>query len=166
LYFSVLEVQIMKRRLIFLLLILGSCKEFNLQKMDEKSLVNEELQAINWNAVDQYPAFEFCDTLGNQSPEQCFKSFLVAHFSKSLSRTRIVVTEDLNDTLLLRLHISDHGKISIPEITAKTTTREAIPQLDSLMVKCLDQLPKIYPAIKRGQQVSTEFQLPVVMVIK
>jgi hypothetical protein len=156
----------MKGRFFFILLIVASCKEFNLQKMNETRLVEEELKAINWNAVDQYPAFEFCDTLSGESQEQCFKSFLVAHFSKTLSKADIVVSEDLNDTLMLRLRVSHDGQISIPNISAKLATREAIPQLDSLMTKCLSQLPKIYPAIKRGQQVSTEFQLPVVLVIK
>ena len=44
-YFSVSDVYFMKLRWLFLLLILSSCKEFNLQKIDETTLVEEELKS-------------------------------------------------------------------------------------------------------------------------
>lgn len=156
----------MKLRLLLLLMVCCSCKEVNLKKVNESALVEEELKNINWNSVDEYPTFETCDSTSNESSETCFKATLVQHINSALSNANIVVTEDLNDTLILQLHIDHKGQISIPSIKAKKETREAIPDLDSLMRGSMSQLPKLFPAIKRGQQVSTEFQLPVVIVIK
>lgn len=156
----------MRLRFLLFFMVCCACKEFNLKKINESTLVEEELKNINWNSVDEYPTFETCDSTSNQSPESCFKKILVGHINEALSKANIVITEDINDTIMLRLQIDDQGKISIPDIEAKSTTREAIPSLDSLMRDCLSDLPKVYPAIKRGQQVSTEFQLPVVVVIK
>ena len=45
-------------------------------------------------------------------------------------------------------------------------TKQQIPGLDSLLNYSLKGLPKLYPAIKRSQQVQTAFQLPLVLKVK
>lgn len=156
----------MKLRLLFVFIVLCSCKDTRLKKIDESSLVEEELKSINWNAVDQYPSFESCDSLPDQTPEVCFKSTLVRHLNTALSQANIVVTEDLSDTILVTLHIDKKGLVRISDLSAKEETYEAIEDLEGLLNRSIETLPKVYPAIKRGQQVSTEFQLPVVITIK
>jgi len=74
-----------------------------------------------------------------------------------------VVTENVEDTVVIKFHISETGNLSVLNIKNKEKTKEQIPNLDSLLLKSLDSLPRIFPAIKRGQQVKTEFTLPIVI---
>jgi hypothetical protein len=76
-----------------------------------------------------------------------------------------VVTENVEDTVVVKFHISETGNLSVLSIKNKETTKEQIPNLDSLLLKSLDSLPRIFPAIKRGQQVKTEFTLPIVIYV-
>jgi len=134
--------------------------------VDETTLVQEELENINWNSVDQYPSFTNCEEVSEASKEQCFKSTLISHINTSLAAANLVVTEDVSDTLMLRLQVSKKGLVSVQEITAKTRTREVIPEIDSLVHDSMSSLPKVLPAIKRSQEVTTEFLLPLIISIK
>ncbi|MDA7559257.1 hypothetical protein N8768_08895, partial [Flavobacteriaceae bacterium] len=80
-----------------------------------------------------------------------------------LSESNIVVTETVDDTVLINIHISKTGEPSLTAIRQKDSTKVQIPELDSLVSNSLSVLPKIFPAIKRGQQVKTEFVLPMLI---
>ena len=47
----------------------------------------------------------------------------------------------------------------------KPETVIQIPEIDSLLHESLKGIPKITPAIKRGQQVTTAFELPIIVKI-
>lgn len=153
------------KRLVFLaiLVVLSSCDFFNKRKIDTNDILNEELQSINWNDVDEYPTFSICDSSNNK--KTCFEEVLRNRLNDQLSKQNIVVTEDVSDTILLKIHIDSKGHFSIKDIVSSEMTKAQIPQLDSLLRHSFDSLPKIYPAIKRSQQVATEFSLPVVVNI-
>lgn len=134
--------------------------------MNSQDIVNEELQAFNWNEVDEYPSFKACESLSSkQENKQCFEIILTNHITKRLGNQFIVVTENVEDTVLIKFHISEVGNLSVLNIKNKEETKEQIPNLDSLLLKSLDSLPEIFPAIKRGQQVKTEFTLPIVIQV-
>ena len=134
--------------------------------MNSKDIVNEELQTFNWNDVDQYPSFKNCESSNSkQESKQCFETTLITHITNKLSDEIIVVTENVEDTVVIKFHISETGMLSVLDIKNKETTAAQIPNLDSLLLKSLDSLPKIFPAIKRGQQVKTEFTLPIVIQV-
>ena len=64
------------------------------QACEEKTqeLVDQEIRAIDWEDVDQYPLFADCDELVSK-PEQkkCFMRTLLKHFSKTLTGIRFCV---------------------------------------------------------------------------
>ena len=153
------------KRLILVLTILFfvSCDYFDKKKIDTKTIVNDELKSINWNDVDEYPTFSICDSTNNK--KECFQNVLRDRLNAKLSNQNIVVTEDVNDTILLRIYIDSEGVFSIKSIECSDITKAQIPQLDSLLRHSFDSLPKIFPAIKRSQQVATEFSLPVIVNI-
>ena len=91
---------------------------------------------------------------------------MLKYVNTYLSQQHIVVSEDIEDTIKIRLAISNAGKINVLDINAKPETLEIIPEIDSLLRGSINALPKIFPAIKRGQQVHTEFVLPVVISIQ
>lgn len=124
------------------------------------------MQAINWNDVDDYPTFSDCDAAtGHQEKKECFENHLYELLTSHLANQKIVVTEDVSDTVVLKIHIDKTGQFSIKNITMDHLTKAQIPQLDSILRHSFDSLPKIYPAIKRSQQVATEFSLPVIVNI-
>ena len=77
----------------------------------------------------------------------------------------IVVTEDINDTIIITFQISEKGKLSVKDIISSDLIKAQIPKIDTLLVESLKGLPQIFPAIKRSQQVKTEFKLPVIIQV-
>ena len=153
----------MKYLTIFVLILcLFSCDYFDKKKVNSQDIVNEELQTFNWKDVDEYPSFQACESSGSkQESKQCFETTLITHITNRLSKKIIVVTENVEDTVVIKFHISETGNLSVLNIKNKENTKEQIPNLESLLTSSLDSLPKIFPAIKRGQQVKTEFTLPI-----
>ena len=66
-----------------------------------------------------------------------------------MSQYHIVVSESIEDTVQLKITIDKEGNFSINSIESDPLTKQEIPQLDSLLRRSLDSLPKIFPAIKR-----------------
>lgn len=156
----------MKRLLIVVAIFLTSCNYFEKKKVYTKDILEEELQTFNWNDVDEYPTFDLCDhTSGKENKRQCFENTLTQLLNKNLSNQNIIVTEDINDTIFLKITIDNQGNFSIDDIISSELTKTQIPNIDSLLIHSFDSLPKIYPAIKRSQQVTTQFSLPVVVSI-
>lgn len=140
---------------------LMSCNYFDKRKIDTKEILDEELKSINWNDVDEYPTFSICDA----SPDKkiCFEDFLRNKLNENLLKQNIVITEDVNDTVILKIHIDKEGNFSIKDVKSSEVIETQIPKLDSILRHSFDSLPQIHPAIKRGQQVATEFNLPVIV---
>ena len=157
----------MKRIVVFILLVLWSCDYFENKKIETKDIVEQELQSINWKDVDEYPTFSVCDSVsGKQERKGCFEATVLKHVNSYLSNQHIVVSEDVADTIFMNLAIDKLGNISIINLEINSHTRQVLPEIDSLLRGSVLGLPKIYPAIKRRQQVNTEFVLPINLVIQ
>ena len=144
-----------------------SCDYFDNKKVSSQDIIKQELQTINWSEVDEYPSFSECDSVSEkQERKECFETIILKHVNSYLSQHHIIVSEDIKDTIKVKLAISNTGKINVLAIKAKPETLKIIPEIDSLLRGSINTLPKIFPAIKRGQQVHTEFVLPVVISIQ
>ncbi|WP_299339026.1 hypothetical protein [uncultured Psychroserpens sp.] len=156
------------KRLFFFLVIFNllSCDYFDKKKVYTEDILEEELQTFNWKDVDEYPVFESCDsTSGKENKKVCFENTLRNILNKNLAKHQIIVSEDINDTVKLYITIDNKGDFVINDIISSELTKAQIPELDSLLRHSLDSLPKIYPAIKRSQYVTSKFMLPVVIKI-
>lgn len=143
-----------------------SCEYFNVKKTSSEAILKEELKTFNWNEVDEYPSFLNCDSsTTKQERKQCFENTLTNYITNSLQKDTIIVTQNIKDTLLFQLQISEKGILSLVHVEVDSLTNEEIPNLRELLMKSLDSLPKIYPALKRGQQVKTEFKLPIIIQV-
>lgn len=158
----------MKRIFIFLVFInVMSCDYFIKKKVYSEDLLENELEMFTWNEVDEYPTFSSCDsTTGKENKKQCFENTLRDILNTNLSQYHIIVSEAIEDTVQLKITIDKEGNFSINSIESDPLTKQEIPQLDSLLRRSLDSLPKIFPAIKRSQQVTTQFSLPVIIKIE
>ncbi len=150
-----------------LLVLLTSCEYFNAKKVSPETILNEELQSFNWEDVDEYPTFSKCESLsGKQEKKQCFIEVLTGHIFEHLQDEIFVITQDVGDTIDLKLQISEKGAISLLESRVDSLTLQEIPGINDLLHESLESLPEIFPAIKRGQQVTTEFKLPIVIHVE
>ena len=152
---------------LFLILLFTSCDYFEKKKVNSDDLLEEELQTFNWNDVDTYPTFNSCDSItAKAASKACFQNTLLSSVNQYLEQQNIIVSEDVNDTIRLQLIIDNKGILKVDSITVKPETRFQIPEIDSLLYQSIKSIPKIYPAIKRGQQVTTAFELPVIVKIE
>ncbi|MCF7568319.1 hypothetical protein L3X37_08075 [Sabulilitoribacter arenilitoris] len=151
---------------LLLFIVLTSCEYFNIKKTSPEAILKEELQTFNWNDVDEYPSFSECDSLTVKADKKvCFQQVLTTHISGFLQNEIIVVTKDISDTLVLNFQVSETGQLKLIDAKINALTKEEIPNIESLLYESLDSIPKIFPAIKRGQQVKTAFELPIIIKV-
>ncbi|WOD44637.1 hypothetical protein [Hwangdonia lutea] len=157
----------MRQICVFLfILTLTSCEYFKVKKTSSEAILKEELQTFNWNDVDAYPSFSVCDSLTlNEEKKACFQQVLTTHISGFLQDEIIIVTKDISDTIVLNFQVSETGNLKLMDAKIDAATVAEIPNIKSLLTQSLDSLPKIFPASKRGQQVTTEFQLPIIIKV-
>ncbi len=157
------------RSIVFLLILLlaTSCNYFENKKVYPEDLLEEELQTFNWNEVDTYPTFSNCDSITvKEDSKACFQNTIIGSVNQFLEAQNIVVSNDINDTIRLKIIIDNKGVLEIESIQIQPETIVQIPEIESLLRQSLKSIPKIYPAIKRNQQVTTAFELPVIVKIE
>lgn len=147
-----------------LLLIVASCDHFNVKKTTPDAILKEELETFNWNEVDVYPTFSSCDgSTTKADKKRCFETTLSSYIIEQLQQEQLIVSQDINDTISIAFEINESGQLSVSDIKVDDFTLQQIPSITDRIYEALYQLPKIYPAIKRGQQVKTAFKLPIVI---
>ena len=151
-------------RFVIFCLIITSCNYFNVKKTSSEQILKDELQSFNWGEVDEFPSFASCDTsLTKEGRKSCFVTTLANHILEDLYEENLIVSHDLNDTISIEFKLSDKGEISISNIKIQEPTRIALPNLEMQIMASIESLEEIFPAIKRGQQVSTQFKLPLII---
>jgi len=152
--------------ILFILFFATSCNYFEKKKVYPKDLLEEELQTFNWNEVDTYPTFSNCDSMtSKEESKTCFQNTFIGSVNEFLEAQNLIVSSDVNDTITLKIKIDNYGELIIESIKIQPETIQEIPEIDSLLRESLKSIPKIFPAIKRGQQVTTAFELPVIVQI-
>ena len=151
-------------RFVIFCLIITSCNYFNVKKTSSEQILKDELQSFNWGEVDEFPSFASCDTsLTKEGRKSFFVTTLANHILEDLYEENLIVSHDLNDTISIEFKLSDKGEISISNIKIQEPTRIALPNLEMQIMASIESLEEIFPAIKRGQQVSTQFKLPLII---
>ncbi|HEY9184783.1 MAG TPA: hypothetical protein VIM94_05640 [Salegentibacter sp.] len=154
----------MKRTLLLLLpIFLFSCN-FETKKISSEEVLELESQTLNWKEVDQYPAFDDCqDETELSAARNCFEREVAENVYAYLAKQQPVVTEAINDTLLLYLKISKEGRPEIDSVEIDSLTTKQLPEIRNWLTQSIDSLPRIFPASKRGIPVSTVFKMPIVI---
>jgi len=148
-------------------LMFAGCEYFNVKKTSSEAILQEELKTFNWNDVDEYPSFLDCESsISKAERKRCFQHTLTTHIANYLKNEVIVVGQNIHDTVMLKFQVSKEGELSLIETDLDSLTQQEIPEIKSLIKSSLDSLPQIFPAIKRGQQVTTEFLLPLVISVQ
>lgn len=149
---------------LLLVTILTACDQFETRKIFSEDILSEETRDLNWHEVDRYPAFSECqDILGVEEAKTCFGNKVAQYVYARLEQKQPVVTESLNDTLLLHLIVSKEGIPLIDSMEIDSTVVHHLPKIETWIRESVDSLPNIYPASKRGIPVSTKFRMPIVL---
>jgi hypothetical protein len=148
----------------FLILVVFSCDLTINNELSVNQLVSDELETFNWNDVDTYPRFQNCDTIINKELNfQCFVNTLTSKVQTNLSNTGVIVDKSIKDTVMISFRVSDKGKITLDELFSESEVLNVNLLIDSIFKLSILDLPKLYPAIKRGQPVNTKFKLPILV---
>lgn len=152
--------------LLVLLLLLASCQYFNSQVPDADTLLEQELQSINWNQVDEWPSFDSCDSLvGKDQKNQCFLSQLNQLIQEKLNTDTLAILYPQIDTLQLKVTVLPNATFDF-QAPNDQTNPYSNAALDSIFKARLVDFPKVHPAVKRGIPVKTQFVVPVILNVE
>lgn len=141
-----------------------SCEYLEKDKISSEEILSEETRELNWQEVDQYPAFKECrELMESEAAKACFGKKVAHYFYGRLEEKQPVVTQSLNDTIYLHLRISEKGIPAIDSVEVDSLVVLQLPEIRTWLEESVNSLPKIYPATKRGIPVVTEFKMPIVV---
>ena len=157
----------MRKTLIIILCFLFFSCEFDFQfdkKISVDEFITEELKSFNWNDVDQYPVFENCMEINNvKNKNNCFVETITSSFRENLKTNNLVLNRTLIDTVRMVLKVDKIGKISIENMTISDQNNKYKEVITKSFERTVSSLPKLYPAIKRGQEVDVIFNMPIII---
>ena len=147
-----------------LILVVFSCDLTINKELSVNKLVSDELETFNWNDVDIYPRFQNCDTIINKELNfKCFVNTLTSKVKTNLTNNGVIVDKSIKDTVMISFRVSNKGMITLDEISSKSELINVNLLIDSIFELSILEMPKLYPAIKRGQPVNTKFKLPILV---
>ena len=157
----------MRKTLIIIFCFLSISCEFDFQidkKITVDEFITEELKSLNWNDVDQYPVFENCLEINNvKNKNNCFVETITSSFRENLKTNNLVLNRTLIDTVRMVLKVDKIGKISIENMTISDQNNKYKEVITKSFENTVSSLPKLYPAIKRGQEVDVIFNMPIII---
>jgi hypothetical protein len=126
--------------------------------------LDKELNAINWNEVDEFPSFSECDKIKDEKMQkQCFFEFLTQTIQEKLTSDTLTNLYPELDTIEVKVTVFPNSTMKFePQFTKDSTAYDTI-KIDSILKSRLVNFPKVNPATKRGLPVKTQFILPVII---
>ena len=134
------------------------------KKISVDEFVNDEMKSFNWSEVDQFPVFENCTQINETSEKNnCFIRTISDSLSLNFIKNDLVLNRTLIDTVFIKFKVDKKGIIEIENIEIGEKILPYKEVINQSFVKTAANLPKLYPAIKRGQEVDVTFDLPILV---
>jgi hypothetical protein len=134
------------------------------KKISVDEFVNDEMKSFNWSEVDQFPVFENCIKINETSEKNnCFIRTISDSLSLNFIKNDLVLNRTLIDTVFIKFKVDKKGIIEIDNIEIGEKILPYKEVINQSFVKTVANLPKLYPAIKRGQEVDITFDLPILV---
>lgn len=157
----------MFNRFIFILLLffgIISCENIfkRTGSLEEKKIIT---QPIDFSSVDMYPLLPECkQIISRELQKECFYRLLSKQIEVSLSKQDISFSKHIKDTILVNIKVNSYGKLSVSFFNNADNSQ--FDYLKKTIIKTIDNLPIIQPAIKQGIPVTSEYVLPIVIKLK
>ena len=134
------------------------------KKISVDEFVNDEMKSFNWSEVDQFPVFENCTQINETSEKNnCFIRTISDSLSLNFVKNDLVLNRTLIDTVFIKFRVDKKGFIEIDNIEIGEKILPYKEVINQSFIKTAANLPKLYPAIKRGQEVDVTFDLPILV---
>jgi uncharacterized repeat protein (TIGR01451 family) len=151
-------------KILLLLFLTCSCQFFETEKIGSETFYQEELKAIDWKEVDQYPSFTNCENSTEKAQQKdCFETTLANHLRQAFGKHTATAVRHLNDTVTLSFSIDNEGKLMVNSIKITDVLEKEFPFLNQWLRESIDSLQPVAPAYKRGIPVATQFTLPIII---
>ena len=156
----------MKKGIVFIVFLLVSCQFFDNKIPIDKDLLDKEINAINWNQVDEFPSIVNCDSVVEKTVRQdCFIQNLSQIIQQKLDTTKTAIVFPKHDTIQVKVTVLADATLQF-ETQINDSISYNKTKIDSILKSRLIDFPQIKPAIKRGIPVKTQFILPVILKTK
>lgn len=147
---------------IFFFIPFFSCEFLIHKKISADKYLEQELKIIDWNSVDELPLFDSCLN-SNTDMQKCFVSYFSTQLKQNLVDNNFILNRTLVDTVYFVLKIDKHGNVSYEKIVIDENLNTYKNAIETALNITIENLPKVYPALKRGQPVDVEFNFPLVI---
>ena len=151
------------------LLLLGfflciSCDKFSFTKRNHMQALDT---LVDFSLVDTFPSFKNCDSIFDTAQKSdCFRKTIHFKIGKELEKYAFTIKDSISETVFVNLRISSKGNVFLEEVQSSEYCKTQLPELDSLLLLSIQNLPTMYPAIKRGIPVTTRYRLPILIQLK
>lgn len=155
--------------IIFLLLVMASCQDFVIEKLDLNQLQSERLSEIDWDSLDVLPTPPGCNEVEDSKVlSPCFLDFMrrsLAEDQQLLGKIRATI----GDTLHLNLDIDSQGLVRVQFQSHHYKTDIADSVKNSIGTQFLSELEVLIsdqpwtPGVKRGVPVRVAFDYDLVL---
>ena len=152
-----------KNFLLFLIVVLiissSSCELLSSTKVSS----SEIKKASSWSSKDQPPSFPECEGVEKKEQLKCFQSIISDQLKLAISDFDIIAVEPLNHEIIVQIKIDKEGVFSLLDAKIPNAVRDAMPELEQILSKDVDNLPLALPATKTnvGVYVDSQFTMPV-----
>ena len=86
--------------------------------------------------------------------------------SSSLAKQSIQVPQSVDETIEVAITIQSNKEVKLTSIKSSDSLMVILPSLKAILKKSVEELPAVYPAIKRGIPVTTVYKLPIRIAVK
>ena len=122
---------------------------------------------LDYSSVDVSPSFRVCDSLiEKDKKDTCFRTTLRQEIFSSLAKQSIQVPQSVDETIEVAITIQSNKEVRLTSIKSSDSLMAIVPSLKAILKKSVEELPALYPAIKRGIPVTTVYKLPIRIAVK
>ncbi len=145
--------------LLFLIFSFTSCDYFSFKKNTNQERLDT---IVNKKEVGIFPSFPVCDSIIEKTKkEDCFRKTIHQEIAESLAKQNIKVRRSVDETITVIITVHSNETVTLKSINASDSLRREIPNLKKMIEKSIADLPKVFPARKRGIPVTSEYTLPI-----
>jgi len=127
----------------------------------------KDIEAIvDFSKVDASPYFKVCEELLDEAKTICFRTHIKKYFTKKLQKLALTSDKLIDEKISVMLIINKEGKVRLKELELTPVVSDNFPTIEASIQKIITELPVLYPAIKRGIPVTTEYKLPINITVK
>lgn len=129
---------------------------------DDKKNRQELDTIVDFSSVDVSPTFINCESLiEKEEQNNCFGNTIQQKIGEELAAFSLEVKNPIDEIITVIILINLQGEFLFQELKASEIIKNEIPKLDSILKVSVENLPTVYPAIKRSIPVATQYELPI-----